>query len=104
MSDMERNGVAERKETPYICPLCGGKITENPKFYGCVNFRLKNCPYKIWKTHFDIPLTQKALDDLLTKGETEDAIAGFYSKRDKHEFSSRLRYDKQTNKLKFIED
>lgn len=92
------------KETPYICPLCGGKITENPKFFGCVNFRIKKCPYKIWKTHFDIPLSQKNLEDLLTKGITDDEIDGFYSKKRQEEFSARLYYSKKENKLRFVEE
>lgn len=105
----DKNSGLEReesmlKETEYICPLCGGKVLENAKFFGCENFRTTGCQYQIWKTHFDIPLPKEALHELLTKGYTTQKIDGFYSKKEKVEFASRLLYSRYFNRLKFFKE
>lgn len=89
------------KKNEYRCPLCGGSISELPKFYGCDNFR-KGCGYKIFKTHFGIVLTEKNLDDLLTKGVTDDKVGGFFDRKSKSEFAARLRYDAGSGKLRWV--
>lgn len=37
------------KEIIGKCPLCGGNIFENPKSYGCGNWKEKGCKFTIWK-------------------------------------------------------
>lgn len=85
----------------YVCPKCGGIVTENAKFWGCQNYK-DGCNYKIWKTIFEIPLSEKNLDDLLTTGETSEEVDGFWSKKMSQEFSAKLRYDAETNHLQFV--
>ena len=37
------------KEIIGKCPLCGGNVFENPKSYGCGNWKEKSCKFTIWK-------------------------------------------------------
>ncbi|HHT15713.1 MAG TPA: DNA topoisomerase III [Clostridiales bacterium] len=54
------------------CPLCGGKVIENQKAFGCENWRT-GCKLTFWKTGFERSsgpkMTEKLLKILLTKGE-----------------------------------
>jgi DNA topoisomerase-3 len=54
------------------CPKCGGDVVENPKAYGCVNWREANggCKFTIWKTMFGGKITKNQVKQLLTKGVT----------------------------------
>lgn len=54
------------------CPKCGGDVVENPKAYGCVNWREANggCKFTIWKTMFGGKITKTQVKQLLTKGVT----------------------------------
>lgn len=31
------------------CPLCGGNVFENPKSFGCGNWKEKGCKFTVWK-------------------------------------------------------
>ena len=51
-----------------VCPLCGGKIIEGIKGYGCSNWRPDdgNCLFVIWKEISGKKLTTKNIEILLT--------------------------------------
>lgn len=87
----------------YVCPKCGGTVSELSKFWGCDNFR-NGCNYKIYKNIFDIPLNEKNLSDLLENGETKDAVDGFFDKKRNRNFACRLRYNPERNLLEFIKE
>ena len=40
---------ALHREPAGKCPECGGDIMEHDKFFGCSNWKEKNCKYAIWK-------------------------------------------------------
>ena len=54
-----------------ICPVCGNKIVENSKGFGCVNYR-NGCKFALWT----LPMAEKLLKDKyclvkLKEGEQE---------------------------------
>lgn len=63
--------IDDPREGIGICPVCGNKIVENSKGYGCVNFR-NGCRFAIWKDdrffqsiqkEVTLPMAQKLLSD-----------------------------------------
>ena len=54
------------------CPKCGGNVTDKGKFYGCSNYKTKDCKFSLPKTWSKKKLPQKSLKELLTKGETSE--------------------------------
>ena len=97
--------TVRKKATPYICPLCGGTVSELPQFYGCDNYLPKdgNCKYKIYKTMFDVPIPAEMLEEILAKGETSNKLDGFCDKNTGQPIKAKLRYDKSRNLLVFVE-
>ena len=58
------------KEIIGKCPLCGGNVFENPKSYGCGNWKEKNCKFTIWKHDcHGHDFTVDEVKDLLQGGE-----------------------------------
>lgn len=52
------------KEIIGKCPLCGGNVFDNPKSFGCGNWKEKNCKFTIWHDchgHTITPEEAKAL-------------------------------------------
>ena len=88
----------------YVCPICGGEVTETEKFFGCSNYKEADggCKYKIWKNIYDIKIPEKMLDELLTKGETSEKLSGFVSKKNGKEFSAYLRFNKEHNRIEYF--
>ena len=95
-----------KKPTRFICPLCGGRISELPTFFGCDNYRVQDggCQFKVFKNIFGIPIPNTMIEELLWVGETKEKLNGFYDKKTKETFSARLRYDKRKNALLFVRD
>ncbi|MEG0328975.1 MAG: DNA topoisomerase [Longicatena sp.] len=63
--------IDDTRESIGICPVCGNKIVENSKGYGCVNYR-NGCKYAIWKEdkffkainkEVSLPMAKKLLND-----------------------------------------
>jgi DNA topoisomerase-3 len=54
------------------CPRCGGDVVENPKAYGCINWREANggCRFTIWKTMFGGKITKTHVKQLLSGNMT----------------------------------
>lgn len=71
------------------CPLCGGNVFENPKSYGCGNWKEKSCKFTIWKHDFHgHDFTEEEVKTMLEGGEVgpfklkskagKDYTASFY--------------------------
>ncbi len=61
----EKKGGGAAPEAASVCPVCGGRIIEGKKGYGCSNWRPEqgNCRFVIWK---DISGKQLSFDNALT--------------------------------------
>ncbi len=70
-----------------LCPVCGAKIIEGKKGYGCSNWR-QGCKLVIWKEIAGKKLTLTQVRALLSKGKTA-VIKGFAAKSGK-KFEARL--------------
>ncbi|WP_300463062.1 DNA topoisomerase III [Desulfobacula sp.] len=59
-----------------VCPVCGGKIIEGKKGYGCANWRVDdgNCRFVIWKDISGKTLTAKNIETLLTGKTTRPYV------------------------------
>ena len=74
LSNLKAGGevpIDDDREAIGVCPVCGNKIVENTKGYGCVNYR-NGCKFAIWKDdqffkniHKDVskPMAEKLLKD-----------------------------------------
>lgn len=99
--------IAEKKDSKIgnanstrICPVCGGKIIESQKGYGCSNWK-NGCKFVIWKEICGKKLTDSQINGLLTKKKT-GLIKGFVSKSGK-KFDAYLILD-ENNKIAFSFD
>ncbi len=62
------------------CPLCGGKVLETPKAYGCDQWRATGCKFVIWKEVAKLTLPVPIVKQLLETGKS-DLVDGFTSKK-----------------------
>lgn len=67
------------------CPYCDSLIKSNTKVYYCKS----DCSFFIWKKQYSKSITQKMLDDLITKGETN--LLTFTTKDGKRKYKARLK-------------
>ncbi|MDM8523562.1 DNA topoisomerase 3 [Desulfococcaceae bacterium HSG8] len=87
------------------CPVCGGKVVETDKAYGCSNWRNEDggCRFTIWKIIAQKEISRKAAKRLLENGIT-DQLFGFISRKGKA-FSAKLKLGPDdTGMLKTIFD
>jgi DNA topoisomerase-3 len=63
-------------DTGPACPVCGGKIIEGKKGYGCTNWRMDdgNCRFVIWKDISGKTLTAKNIETLLAGKTTRPYV------------------------------
>ncbi|MBO5897982.1 MAG: topoisomerase C-terminal repeat-containing protein [Clostridia bacterium] len=81
----------EVDETDYgLCPLCGGEIRRNSKFYGCSRYRENGCKFNINTVICGREITSEHITALLTDGKTE-VLEGFVSPRSGKAFSAALK-------------
>jgi DNA topoisomerase III len=84
------------------CPLCGGKIIEGKKGYGCANWRPDdgNCLFVIWKEISGRKLTIKNIETLLSGKTTRP-----YVLKDKtgHKFKATMKMVRKQQTQFFIE-
>lgn len=94
-----------RVKTNYKCPLCGGSVKELPAFYGCDNYKPERggCPYKLFKTIYEVPIPRKFMIELLETGVTEGKMAGLYDKKENRLFKARLKYNPSLRRIDFID-
>jgi DNA topoisomerase III len=73
-----------------ICPVCGGRVIEGKRGYGCANWRkeLGGCRFVVWKKISGKEISLSTLAQLLEKGWTE-LLDGFSSESG-DPFSARL--------------
>jgi DNA topoisomerase-3 len=66
------------------CPQCGGSIVENPKSYGCENWRDADggCRFVIWKEMAQKRITPQMAAELIQKGRL-GPLEGFVSRKEK---------------------
>ena len=89
----------EKKETPYTCPLCGGKIIETARSYYCENSRDdEGCGFHIAKTFSKKTVDTDQFVRLFTTGRS-GVIDGFYSDKTKKSFSACMVADREKNKV-----
>lgn len=60
------------------CPICGKRVIENSKAYGCEGYK-EGCKFSIWKNICGKKITEKVAKQLLENKKTS-LIAGFKSK------------------------
>ncbi len=85
-----------------VCPLCGGKIIEGKKGYGCANWRPDdgNCLFVIWKDISGKKLTTKNIETLLT-GKT--TIPYVLKDKTGNKFKAKMRMIQKRQTQFFIE-
>lgn len=74
------------------CPLCGGDIMRGRYFYGCRNYKEKNCPFKVGVYICNRAISVSNIKLLLEQGRTAK-ITGFVSKRTGKTFDGRLKLE-----------
>ena len=82
--------VKQEKEVVGVCPLCGGEIVERDSFYGCSNWKAKNCHFSIHKEISGKKITKPVVKQLLSKGES-GVLDGFKSKKTGKVFHAKLK-------------
>ena len=80
------------------CPVCGGRIKETEKAFGCLGYK-DGCKFVLWKDVAKKKLTEKHLRQIIENGMT-DVIKGFTSKAGKP-FDARLKYSPEQQKMVF---
>lgn len=80
-----------------ICPKCGGNVTDKGKFYGCSNYKTKDCKFSLPKKWSGKTIPKSNVQQLLEKGITSE-IKGFKSKKGKA-FNAKLKIE--NNKITF---
>lgn len=80
------------------CPICGGRIKETEKAFGCLGYK-DGCKFVLWKDVAKKKLTEKHLRQIIENGMT-DVIKGFTSKAGKP-FDARLKYSPEQQKMVF---
>lgn len=75
------------------CPLCGHRLRENEKAYGCSN-RQDDCHFVIWKEMGGIHITPDMVEEIVTQGYSRK-ISGFKGKSGKS-FDAHIGYDPNT--------
>ena len=95
-------GFAEQKneETSLKCPTCGGKMMDKGTRVECENSTQENRHVSIFKTIASKKISDKHIEQLITKGET-DLIEGFKSKAGKA-FAAKLKLSGE--KIEFVFD
>ena len=82
------------------CPLCGGDIMRGRYFYGCRNYKEKNCAFKVNVYICSRAISVSNVKLLLEQGRTAK-ITGFVSKRTGKTFDGRLKLENGTTVFDF---
>ena len=90
---------SDKKETPYTCPFCGGKIIESAKAYYCENSGDDDgCGFRISKSFSGKTIEKEEFVRLFTEGAS-GVIEGLYSKKTNKYFAAKMVADKEKNKI-----
>jgi DNA topoisomerase III len=81
------------------CKKCDGTIVDKGSFYGCTNYKSKNCHFTISKKILGKSITQKHVKSILANGQSE-LIQGFKGKE--KEFDAMLTWDSGQQKIQFV--
>ena len=86
----KKKATAKAKGDLGICPLCGAKVVEQDRSFGCSGWR-DGCKFTIWKTIAGKKLSARTAQALLKRGKSP-LLKGFKSKAGKP-FDARLKLD-----------
>jgi DNA topoisomerase III len=81
------------------CKKCDGTIVDKGGFYGCTNYKSKNCQFTISKKILGKSITQMHVKSILANGQSE-LIQGFKGKE--KEFDAMLTWDSGQQKIQFV--
>ncbi|MBP5260467.1 MAG: DNA topoisomerase 3 [Paludibacteraceae bacterium] len=81
------------------CPLCGHRLRENAKAYGCSDTQ-NHCPFVIWKEIGGTTITQELVEEIVTRGYSRK-LTGLKGKSGKP-FDAHIGYDPQTGKPRYL--
>ena len=71
MPNLEKTIYMDSRESLGVCPICGHKIVEYPKSFGCTNYR-NGCKFAIWKNDFFLTSINKVPTALMAKKLIKD--------------------------------
>ncbi|MBP5318254.1 MAG: DNA topoisomerase 3 [Paludibacteraceae bacterium] len=83
----------------YCCPLCGNRLRENEKAYGCSR-RNPDCNFVIWKQIGGVGIDLEQLGKIVSRGYS-DRLSGFTGKEGK-KFDARIGYDPETGRSRYV--
>ncbi|MEI5908005.1 DNA topoisomerase III [Bacillus spongiae] len=81
-----------------ICPLCGGKVLDKGTFYGCSEYKSKQCRFTLSKKILGKTVSQTNAKKLLKEGKT-NVIKGL--KKGEKTFDASLKWNKEEKKIQF---
>lgn len=85
--------------TPPACPHCGNKMADdNPRYYRCTG-----CPWKVWKSILDKPITKEIVEELCAQHTTQ-VMDGFISQKNKKPFRAALTVTPEGTRLVFQDE
>jgi DNA topoisomerase-3 len=97
-SSPKRKGTSKQNVSLGICKKCDGKIVDKGLFYGCSNYKEKQCNFTISKKILGRTITQTNVKKLLKEGQTEQ-IKGF--KKGDKSFDAYLIWNNDHSKTEF---
>lgn len=92
-------GTSKNRRSPTsmgACRICGGKVIDKGKFYGCASYAKTKCSFTISKKILSKNITQANIKKLLQTGET-DVIEGF--KKGDKTFAAILAWEENSKKI-----
>ena len=92
-------GTSKNRRPPTsmgACRICGGKVIDKGKFYGCASYAKTKCSFTISKKILSKNITQANIKKLLQTGET-DVIEGF--KKGEKTFAAILAWEETSKKI-----
>lgn len=99
--ESEDNKALLSTNQTFKCPMCKRDMVKLKWGYSCTGYKEETCNFAISTTICGKKLSDKNIEDLLTKGITSE-IKGFVSPKDKKQkFNRKLVFNKQEGKIEF---
>ncbi|RSK28610.1 DNA topoisomerase III [Bacillus sp. HMF5848] len=97
---LDTESIQRQRRSTYLgqCPLCGGKVIDKGKLYGCNNFSKTKCSFTISKKILGKTITQANVEKILKDGTTGN-IEGF--KKGDRSFVASLIWNSSEKKIAF---
>lgn len=99
-SAIQKKFTKGKRRQPSVgkCLECGGTVLDRGEFYGCSQYRTKQCKFTVSKMILGKKIRQKDVKSLLVDGKT-DILEGF--KKGDKTFQSRLVWNQEQKKITF---